>query len=115
MAMRSYARSRTRHVIIYSVLLLCGMLCTGLLACQSRSKTAEQRYELQGQVVSVDPQRRYATITHEEIPGYMGAMTMPFPLKEQWAYRVLTAGDHVQATVVVHGNRTWLADLVVTN
>jgi protein SCO1/2 len=62
----------------------------------------------------VDPQRRHATIAHEEIPGYMGAMTMPFPLKEQWAYRVLTAGDRVQATLVVQGNHTWLEDLVIT-
>lgn len=86
----------------------------GWPACRSRSKTAEQRYELKGQVVSVDAHRRYATIAHEEIPGYMGAMTMPFTLKEQWAYNVLAAGDHVQATLVVESHRSWLEDVVIT-
>ncbi|HKA52134.1 MAG TPA: SCO family protein [Candidatus Binatia bacterium] len=113
MTLHSQAKPRTRWAIICSVL-LCGVLSIGLPACRSGGKPPEQRYELKGQVVSVDAHRRYATIAHEEIPGYMSAMTMPFPLKEQWAYRVLTAGDRVQATLVVQGNRTWLEDLVIT-
>src|SRR5262245_12790467 len=113
MGMLSYTKPRTRRTIA-CVALVCGALWVSLPACRSRSKTAEQRYELKGQVVSVDPQRRHVTIAHEEVPGYMGAMTMPFTLKEQWAYRVLAAGDHVQATLVVEDNRTWLEDVVIT-
>jgi len=111
MSIRFHAKPRTGRVI--TCLALC-WLWVGLPACQSRGTTAERRYELKGQVVSVDAHRGFATIAHEEIPGYMGAMTMPCPLKEQWAYRVLAAGDHVQATLVVQGNRTWLEDLVIT-
>jgi len=111
--MLSYTTLRTRRAIT-CVALVCGALWVGLPACRSRSKTAEQRYELKGQVVSVDAQRRYATIAHEEIPGYMSAMTMPFTLKEQWAYNVLAAGDHVQATLVVESHRSWLEDVVIT-
>ncbi|MBI3800565.1 MAG: SCO family protein [Deltaproteobacteria bacterium] len=113
MTMRSPAKPRTSRLLI-CITFYCGALCIGLLACQSRNHSTEQHYELKGQVVSVDPQRRSATIAHEEIPGYMEAMTMPFTLKDQWVYRVLTAGDHVQATLVVAGKRTWLEDMVIT-
>jgi len=113
MGMLSYTKPRTRRTIA-CVALVCGALWVGLPACRSRSKTAEQRYELKGQVVSVDARRRYITIAHEEIQGYMGAMTMPFTLKDQWAYNVLAAGDQVQATLVVEGNRTRLEDVVIT-
>jgi protein SCO1/2 len=41
----------------------------------------------------------------------MGAMTMPFALKEAWAYGKLRAGDYVQATLVVEGDRAWLEDV----
>jgi len=62
----------------------------------------------------VDQQHQYVTIAHEEVQGYMGAMTMPFKLKDEWAYGVLAAGDQVQATLVVESNRTWLEDVVIT-
>ncbi len=113
MAMHSRAQPISRRIITYAALLY-SALCIGLLSCQSRSKIAAQHYELKGQVVSVDPQRRYATIAHEEIPGYMDAMTMPFKLKDEWASGVLAAGDQLQATLVVEGHRTWLEDVVIT-
>jgi len=113
MATPSDAKPRTRRTLT-CVALLGGALCVGVLACRSRSETPAQRYELKGQVVSVDAQRRRVTIAHEEIPGYMGAMTMPFSLKEPWAYNVLAAGDHVQATLVVESHRSWLDDVVIT-
>ena len=113
MATLSDAKPRTHRTFTYAVL-LGSAICVGLLACRSRSETPAQHYELKGQVVSVDAQRRRVTIAHEEIPGYMGAMTMPFSLKEQWAYNVLAAGDHVQATLVVESHRSWLDDVVIT-
>src|SRR5262249_22506462 len=38
---------------------------------------AEQRYPFKGKVISVDRELRQVTVEHEEIKGYMGAMTMP--------------------------------------
>jgi protein SCO1/2 len=35
-------------------------------------------YSLRGTVVAVDAANRKITIDHEEIPGFMPAMTMPF-------------------------------------
>jgi protein SCO1/2 len=100
-----------KPAVVYTVLLL-GIACIGFLPCQSRGDASPRRYDLQGQVVSVDRQQRTVLITHEEIRGYMGAMTMPFSLKEAWTYAKLKPGDHVQAVLVVEGDRTWLEDVV---
>ncbi|HZS03777.1 MAG TPA: copper-binding protein [Blastocatellia bacterium] len=72
-----------------------------------------RRYNLKGRVVSVDQQYRQVTIEHEAIEGYMEAMTMPFPLKDERLYQTLKVGDHIQATLVVAGDgRWWLEDVV---
>jgi protein SCO1 len=94
--------------------LLCFAACMSVLACHSSNSSPARRYDLKGQVVAVDSSSRSATIAHEEIQGYMGAMTMPFTLKDQWVFGVMKAGDHVQATLVVEGNRTRLEDVVIT-
>lgn len=86
--------------------------CLALAACGSRSEA--RRYELSGQVVSVDKQQRRVTVSHKEIPGFMPAMTMPFYLKDEWALDVLAAGDTIQATLVVDRDRSWLEDIVIT-
>jgi protein SCO1/2 len=65
-------------------------------------------------VVTVDQRQQTVAIAHEEIPGYMTAMTMPFTLKEKWAYNVLAAGDRVQATLVVTNRGSWLEEIVIT-
>lgn len=73
----------------------------------------EQRYAFAGRVVSVDPARRQVMIAHEEIKGYMGAMTMAFPLKDERLYQVLKAGDRLRATLVIDGDGWRLDEVVV--
>src|SRR5581483_3730858 len=58
--------------------------------------------------------RKQVTIKHEDIPGYMNAMTMPFSLEEEWVYKVVTAGDQIQAQLVVQGDRARLEEVTVT-
>lgn len=53
-------------------------------------------YHATGTIRSFGPGRAYVNIAHEEIPGYMGAMTMSF-----WPHRVeqldgLAVGDRVE-------------------
>ena len=60
-----------------------------------------KRYDLKGKVVAVDKQKKEASIAHDEIPGYMDAMTMDFPIKEDWVWDVLTVGSEIQADLVV--------------
>ena len=43
--------------------------------------TNRQTFEVKGVVVKVTPGAKEVEIRHEEIPGYMPAMTMPFDVK----------------------------------
>ncbi len=72
-------------------------------------------YSLRGTVVAVDPANRKITIDHEEIPGFMPAMTMPFVVLEKDAalLEIVSPGDEVTARLVVPDTRYWIDDLVV--
>ncbi|HEV7844007.1 MAG TPA: SCO family protein [Pyrinomonadaceae bacterium] len=69
---------------------------------------------MKGKVVSVDRMQQRVTIAHEEIPGYMDAMTMPYTLKDTTIINDISAGDLIQATVVVSDTETWLEDVALT-
>ena len=73
-----------------------------------------ERYELEGKVVSVEVDDGKVTVAHKEIPGFMGAMTMPFSVVERNLLPNIEAGDDLRATLVVRGNSHWLEDLVVS-
>ena len=79
-----------------------------LSACQkpetsdtnSESQSAK-RYDFRGKVVSVDKAKKSAKIAHEEIKGFMEAMTMDFPVHEDWVWNDLVPGVDIRATLVV--------------
>jgi len=83
------------------------------VAVSSCGKAEQHRYDLSGKVFNVDKRGETVTIAHEEIPGYMEAMTMPFKLKDGWAFDELQAGDSVSATLVVEGERSWIEGIVI--
>ncbi|NOT52974.1 MAG: redoxin domain-containing protein [Deltaproteobacteria bacterium] len=96
------------------MLLLVASLGLGILACRSDSSEPQQHYPFKGTVVALHPKQQQATISHDAIPGYMGAMTMPFSFKRPWVYEALAVGDTVQATLVIAGDRDWLDDVTIT-
>src|SRR4051794_37762045 len=60
------------------------------------SETKE--YKLEGEIVSVDKEKKAAVIKHGQIEGYMGAMTMSYPVPEAADLEKIKAGDKVTAT-----------------
>src|SRR3990172_4410238 len=74
-----------------------------------------QRHPLEGRVVVVDAASRTLTIAHEDIPGFMPAMTMDFVVLEKDAALLehVSPGDQITATLVVPDSRYWIEDLVV--
>jgi protein SCO1/2 len=60
-----------------------------------------KRYPFVGKVISVNKDTKKAKIDHEEIPGYMSAMTMEFPIHEDWVLKDLTPGSEIHAELVV--------------
>jgi len=85
-----------------------------LAACQKQKPLPEQRFDLQGKVVSVDKNEGTVTLAHDAIPGYMSAMTMAYPVKDKWALDVLKPGQTVHATLVVASDRAWLEGIVIS-
>lgn len=77
------------------------------------STVAEQRYPLKGKVVSVERELRQVMVEHEEIKGYMGAMTMPFPLKDEKILGKIKKDDRIEATLVVDSNGWRLENVMI--
>jgi protein SCO1/2 len=86
-------------------------------ACRREAAPSKggSRHPLRGKVVAVDAAKRTLTIAHDEIPGFMAAMTMDFVVLEKDAplLAAVGAGDDVTATLVMPDSRYWLEDLVV--
>ncbi len=72
-----------------------------------------RRYDLSGTVVSVDREQRTVTVDHEPVADFMGAMTMPFNIRDDWVFGAAKPGASVSATLVVSGAASWLEDVVV--
>lgn len=103
----------TRHRRVLPLILLAALASP---ACRREARPAAgQRYPIEGTVVEVDAANRSLTIAHEDIPGFMPAMTMPFVVLEKDAalLQAMSAGDEVTATLVAPDSRYWLEDLVV--
>jgi protein SCO1/2 len=79
----------------------------------SQTSTAK-RYHLKGKVVSVDKRANMANIDGEDIPGFMGAMTMPYVVKPASELDKLAPGDAITGDIVVQGDDSWLENVTVT-
>ena len=86
------------------------LICAGAfgIACRPRRSANEKRYDLKGKVIAVNKSDRTATIAHEDIKGYMPAMTMPFKIKSDADLEMLKPGDQVTGTLVVDDLSSWV-------
>ena len=96
------------------VLVLVLMIAIGLGASCKRSSANEKRYDLKGKVVLVEPEKHLVTISHDDIKGFMPAMTMPFTVPSESDLQILAPDDEVTATLVVDGSHSWLEGLIIT-
>lgn len=97
-----------RSLLISTLLFLSASFL--LLSCskQEGEQTDLVTFPLRGKVVSVDTAKSRVTISHEEIPDYMMAMTMPFKVKDPALFSELEPGDSVQGTLMVSRTESWL-------
>jgi protein SCO1 len=84
------------------------VLSAALVAASCGRASDERKYTLQGQVQSLDTVHNLVTVKHEEIKGFMPAMTMPYGVQNEEALKGLAAGDLINATLVVHSNGAYL-------
>jgi protein SCO1 len=83
-----------------------------LTACAPKAEQPK-RFELKGKVVSVNKSQAILEADHEAIPGFMGAMSMPYHVKDVHLLEDLAPGDEITAQVVVSGGGVWLENIFV--
>ena len=81
--------------------------------CSKQSRTDIVTFPLRGEVVRIDSAQMRVTVSHQAIPNYMNAMTMPFKVHEAGVLRGLAVGDSIQATLAVSRTESWLEQIAV--
>jgi len=94
---------------------------TSVAGCHSGGRASDQNpgsvkhYQMRGRVVEVDADQKSVTLSHDAIPGFMGAMTMPYQVKDPNVLTELHPGDRITATLVDEDERKfYLDDFVIT-
>jgi Cu/Ag efflux protein CusF len=103
-------------ITIIAIISLAAGFAAGGCRSQRVNEPVVRRYELKGRVESIDFDKKRVTIAHEDIKGYMDAMTMGFAVKDESVLRELKSGDRLQATLVYDSstNLSWLEEIKVT-
>lgn len=88
-------------------------------ACQkAEPQTASpdaKTYALRGKVVAVNKAKKKVTVAHEEIKDYMEAMTMDFPVKDDFVLNDLTENADIRANLIVDKDAYWLESFAITS
>ncbi|HUR45867.1 MAG TPA: SCO family protein [Candidatus Saccharimonadales bacterium] len=79
------------------------------------TKTSTNIYQVKGVVHDIMPDKNKVKIAHEEIPGYMAAMTMTFDVKNQSELAGIKPGDTVSFRMLVTSDDGWLDTIVKLN
>ena len=87
----------------------------GLLYISGCSRQSRQlrEYPLKGQILSVASQaqpdgKREVSVKHEDIPGFMPAMTMAYYVRKATLLDGFAAGDLITARLIVEGSEPYL-------
>jgi protein SCO1/2 len=84
-----------------------------LAAGCARPAADAHKYSLQGRVLEVDEGGARARVAHEDIPGFMPAMTMSFAVRDTAAGAELRPGDAIRAVLVVTDDESWLEQVKI--
>lgn len=94
--------------------LLVALGCNPKPATTNRSpEAAITNYTVRGVVKSLKRPEREAVIRHEEVPGYMPAMTMPFTVRESRELDGVDPGDSVEFRLRVTETDGWIDQVKV--
>ena len=77
----------------------------------TKEEPAEPQYfQASGVIESIDSERSTVTIAHEDIEGFMNAMTMEFELLEPSHLETVEVGQQVYFVVMVKGDGSYLIE-----
>jgi protein SCO1/2 len=70
-----------------------------------------ERHAAMGVVLDVDRETKTVVISHQDIPGLMAAMTMPFNVRDVKELAAARVDSMVDFTLVVANNVSWIEDI----
>ncbi len=94
------------------VAVLAAFFCVA--GCTLKQEPEARTYELQGQVLAVRPETNEILVKHEDIKGFMPAMTMPYKVKDVALLNDRAPGDLITATLHVDPELAWLSAITKT-
>jgi len=94
-------------------ILLCGCLALALLGCGRSTNLDEgaDHYDTRGVVRGFSPDRSTIEIQHENIPGFMPSMTMPFVARDPKQIADLKTGDAISFRMAVTQKDFWIENV----
>lgn len=95
------------------------LLCAALAVSCNSHRTSEEpadsppkKYSMRGKVVRLRSDgTNIAVIRHDEIKGWMEAMTMEFPVPADSDFQKLREGEEITATVFVRDLDYWIGEI----
>ncbi len=85
-----------------------GMKMANTPGQNDHSSDSTKSYLTGGVVKKISPDRRTATIDTENIPGYMAAMTMDYPVRDTNQLSGISPGDKITFSLMVTKNTDWV-------
>jgi protein SCO1/2 len=104
-------RLNRKPLFLLLLLTLAVLLSSCMKSPEPKAKGPVQRYQIRGMVVRLDPPAHAAVIQHQKIEGWMEAMTMEFPVKDEQEYNNLHSGDRIEGTVFVQDLDYWVGEI----
>lgn len=78
---------------------------------RSTNTSTTRTFQVNGRICEIAAVTKTLKIAHEEIPGYMPAMTMPLEVRDVALLKGLRAGDEVHFELSVTDDDSWISHL----
>ena len=88
---------------------------SALLPVSCTKHSEARHYSMHGKIMSVDKLGHELIIDHDAIPGFMEAMTMPYPVSDMAMLDKVGAGDEIKADLRVQGEQIAIDKLDVVH
>lgn len=104
----------TFPLLVFILTIGCNESSDGLILSSSNSaKNINQTFEVKGIVRKISENENKVHIEHEEIPNYMGAMTMPFLVRDKNVFEIIRKGDEIKFELNVTDKESWIEKIDV--
>lgn len=88
-------------------------IMVSLIASHASAPSQSKTYQVRGVVRELRPDKTQLVIKHEEIPGYMESMIMPFTVHEPKVFKAVKPGDIIEFRLTVNDREDWIDQIKV--